>query len=150
MPVKTTVRIDGLRQLGEQMRALGADVAQKIAVSATGAAAQTVKKRAVRNVTASPSVHTGSLRDAIIAKKVPKRQTPLTSEHVVTVRGRGKPRGNPKRKQSRAPHASLVEFGTVNMAAEPFLGPAFDSEKNRAVDAMAEKIRQRIAKVRAK
>lgn len=27
---------------------------------------------------------------------------------------------------ARAPHAMFVEFGTLRMAAEPFLGPAFD------------------------
>src|SRR6185369_11554144 len=98
MPTTTSVRVDGLRQLGEAMSELSKDIALKISAQATGAAAQIIKKKAIRNVESSPSVQTGSLRDAIISKKVPKSQTPYTSEHIVTVRGRGKQRGNPKRK----------------------------------------------------
>ena len=112
--------------------------------------ASLIKKLARRNVTASPSVVTGSLRDAIISKKIPKSQTPYASEHIVTVRGRSKRGKKLKNKQSIAPHARYVEFGTVNMPAEPFLAPAFDHGKKEATDKMIEKIRRRLDQVRPK
>lgn len=146
MPITTKVKVEGLRELGLAMRALGNDMAQRIAVSATGAGAQIIKKKAVRNIVSSPAVDTGSLRDAVIVKKIPKSQTNLTSEHIVTVRGKSKRGKKSKTKQSIAPHASWIEFGTVRMPAEPFLRPAFDTEKENAVAAIAAKLKQRIDK----
>jgi len=142
-----TTTVHGLRELGEAMRELKAEVAKSIASSMTNAAAQVIKKAAVANIRSSPSVDTGSLRDSVIVKKIPRSQTSLTSEHIVTVRGRGKliKRGKKKgQKQTEAPHAHLVEFGTVNMKAEPFLRPSFDHQKGKAVEAMKERGKARI------
>lgn len=146
----TTVKVEGLRELGEAMRELQVDFAQKVARQAVGAAARVVKRRAVRNVVSSPAVRTGSLRDAVIVKAVPKWQTPYTAEAIVTVRGRGKARGKVDQKQNRAPHAHFVEFGTVNMPAEPFLRPALEVERTAATEAMASALRKRIDAVRPK
>ena len=144
----TTVQVSGLRELGEAMRELKAEVSQRIAGSMTNAAAQVIKKAAVANVRRNPSIETGSLRDSVIVKKVPKSQSEHTSQHIVTVRGRGKliRRGKKKgQRQTSAPHAGFVEFGTVNMPAEPFLRPAFDHDKEKAVAAMVERGKTRIA-----
>lgn len=143
----TTFHVSGLRELGEAMRGLKAEVSKSIAGSMTNAAAQVVKKAAVTNITSKPSVDTGSLRDSVIVKKLPKSQTQLTSEHIVTVRGRGKiiKRGKKKgQRQTSAPHAGFVEFGTENMAAEPYLRPALERNQQRAVGAMRERGTKRI------
>lgn len=150
MPASVTIHIDGLQALGQAMRELSRDVALRVAGQATNAGAQLVKRKAKANIQSSPSIETGSLLDAVIVKKIPRSQTYLTSEHIVTVRGRGKKGRKAKSKQRIAPHAHFVEFGTVKMPAEPFLAPAFDSEKERAVTAIADKLRQRIGAVRAK
>lgn len=144
--MRTTIKVSGLRELGESMKALGNDVALRIAASMTGAAAKLVKTSAIQHVISSPSVDTGRLRDSIIVKKIPRSQSKLTSEHIVTVRGRGKAKVNKKTgiKQTEAPHASLVEFGTVNMPAEPFLRPSFDENKEKAIQAMKETGHKRI------
>lgn len=147
MPGTISAKVEGLQKLGESMRLLATKEARGIAVGMTGVGARVIKRAAVRNIEASPSVETGSLRDAVIVKKVPKSEAQYTSEHVVTVRGRGKPANKKGQKIARAPHAHLVEFGTVHMPAEPFLRPAFDSEKMNAVNAMADKGRQRVAKI---
>lgn len=150
MADSVTFEVKGLRELGERMRGLSAKMQNSIAASATGAAASIVKKAAISNVVSSPSVDTGSLRDAIIAKKIPKSQSQYTSEHIVTVRGRGKPKVNKKGvKQAQAPHAGLVEFGTVNMPAEPFLRPAIDNNIDKATNAMRDKIASRLTKAGA-
>lgn len=143
----TTFKVEGLRELGESMRALSAEVATRIARSMTNGAAQVVKKAAVQHIVSSPSVETGSLSESVIVKRIPARQTTHTSEHIVTVRGRGKIIKRGKRKgqrQTEAPHAHFVEFGTVNMPPEPFLRPALDKNKEAAAEAMREIGRRRI------
>ncbi|MBI3150082.1 MAG: HK97 gp10 family phage protein [Betaproteobacteria bacterium] len=133
------------------MRKLSRSVALKTARSATAAGARVIKKAAVANIEKSPSIETGSLHDSVIVKRLGKNESSLTSEHIVTVRGRGKvvKKGKNKgQRQTSAPHAHLVEFGTVNMPAEPFLGPAFTQHKEAAVTAIKDKLAQRIAKVK--
>lgn len=142
-----TFKIEGLKQLGDRMRKLSADMALKTARSATSAGAGVIKKLAVQNIISSPSVDTGDLKANVIIKRLPKSQTPLTSEHIVTVRGRGKKNSKAIKAGKRgAPHAHFVEFGTVNMPAEPFLRPAFDQGKSRAVEAMIKRLKDRLAK----
>jgi HK97 gp10 family phage protein len=141
-----TIKIDGLRELGEAMRRLSSDVANRAARGATSAAATLVKKAAKAKVTANPSVETGSLRDAIISKKLPKGQTQLTSEHIVTVRGRGKKYNRKGQKIALAPHGRHVEFGTVNMPAEPFLRPALANNVRPAAERMRTVLKRAIDK----
>lgn len=152
MPTTTRVRIEGLSQLGEAMRELGADVARRVSSQATYAGAKPIRAGARRNIQASPSVDTGDLLSAVIIKKLPKRelQQGETSAHIVTVRGRGKSFNKKGQRIARAPHASFVEFGTTRMPAEPFLRPAFEQNKSAAVTAIAERLRQRISEVKPK
>lgn len=148
-----TWKVEGLRELGEAMRELSADVARRVATSATGSAAKLVKRRAKANVEASPSVVTRSLLNAIIVKKIPRSQTPLTSEHIVTVRGRAsKSKKVSKTTQFIAPHAKFVEYGVPsrNIPAEPFLRPALETQKTQAVEMMKATLKRRIDKVRPK
>lgn len=145
MVTRTRQGVQGLRELGAAMKALGDDMGLKVARSATGAAAQPVKKRAKANIRSSPSIASGSLLESVIIKRVPRGESNLTSEHIVTVRGRGKVKKDGSR-QTEAPHAQLVEFGTVNMPAEPYLGPAFEQEKGNALTAMVDRLKKRIDK----
>ena len=149
MAGSVTVKVDGLAALGERMRALSAKVSTKLASQATGAAASVIKKKTIENINRNPSVDTGSLRDSVLAKKVPKGQTDLTSEHIVTFRGRGKPYNKKGQKINRAPHAHLVEFGTVNMPAEPSLRPAFDTGAQEALQVMTARLEAGIIKAGA-
>lgn len=135
--MKLAYKVEGLRELGNAMRELGQREALKIAGAMTNAGAQVVKKEAVLNIEKSPSIDEGDLRDAVIVKKRGRSESRLTSEHIVTVRGRGKE--TKKSVQFGAPHAHLVEFGTVNMPAEPFLRPALDQNIQKAIDAMKAK-----------
>jgi len=139
-----TIEVKGLRELGERLRFLKTDVALKAARSATGAAANVVKKAAIQNVQTSPSVDEGDLVRNVIAKRMPKGQTTLTSEHIVTVRGRGKK--SSKGFKNGAPHAHYVEFGTRFMDEEPFLEPALKRNIQKATDAMAKRLEARIIK----
>lgn len=154
MPTTTRMRVDGLRELGERMRALSSDIALKVARGATNAGAQIVKKKAIGNIEHNSSknqtsVDTGSLRDGVVVKRLPKRDTTLTSEHIVTVRRRQTTKQKLKGKQKAAPHANLVEFGTVHMPPEPYLRPAFDEGKIDAADAIKRRLEERIKKAEA-
>jgi HK97 gp10 family phage protein len=134
------VQISGLRELGQQMQALRADVAGRIARAATAAGANVVRKAAQQRV----PVDTGNLRKNIIIKRLPKDY--LTSAHIVTAR-----KGKLTARQTAAGltdgyYGKFVEFGTVKMPARPFLGPAFDSTKQEAANAITERLAKRLAK----
>lgn len=138
--------VQGLRDLDKRLQRLSAKAAGSAARGATGKAAGLVKKAVVAKIIANPSVDTGSLRDSVIVKKVPKGQTNVASEHMVTFRGRGKPYNKKGQKINRAPHAHLVEFGTVNMPAEPSLRPGFDNNIDAAIKVMAQTLEKRLIK----
>lgn len=147
-----TFRVDGLQQLGENMRTLKRELALKISRATTNAGAQVIKKGAKDRISVNSSknmtsVDTGSLLDAVVVKRASAGETaPLTSLHVVAVRRRGSLRKT-KTKQAKAPHAGLVEFGTRNMPAEPYMRPAFDEGKADALNAMVNKLSDGLDKV---
>lgn len=142
---RTVVRVEGLRELGETMRALGRETATKIAGAMTNAGAQVVKKDAIRRAPEHDEPHKvdgvlvqpGNLKRNIVVKKVSRNRTPLTSAHIVTVRGK-------KKDGYAARYGRLQEFGTVHQAPQPFLRPAFDSNRMQAVQAMKKRGEQRI------
>lgn len=142
---RVTVKVDGLRQLGEAMRALGAETAKRIASGMTSAAAGVIRKDAIMRAPEHHEPHEvdgvlvqpGNLKRNIVRKKVPKSRTDLTSEHIVTVRGK-------KKDGYAARYGRLQEFGTVHHAPQPFLRPAFDSKKGAAVEAMKKTGERRI------
>lgn len=141
----TTIKVEGLRELGAAMQALGNEVAKRIATGMTSAAAGVVRKDAIARAPEHDKAHTvdgvevqpGNLRKNIVRKKVSKSKTRLTSEHLVTVRG--------KRKDGYAArYGRLQEFGTVHHAPQPFLRPAFDAKKMEAIEAMKKTAGRRI------
>lgn len=140
-----TLKIDGLSDLGKRLQTLSADMQGKVARAATAAGAVVIKNSAIQKAPED----TGNLKKNIIAKRLPKSETSLTSEHIVTVR-KGKKTAKQKAAGIRdAYYASFVEFGTAKMAAQPFLRPAFDQNKERAVDAMKNRLEARIKKAGA-
>jgi HK97 gp10 family phage protein len=145
-----TIEVKGLRELGENLKALQTDMALKIAKSATGAAASEVKKIAkakavvaeqayivrAKKGDAGVLVQPGNVPKNVIIKQIPSK---LTSEHIVAVRG--------KRKDGYAQRIGIfIEFGTINQAALPFMRPALDTGKGKAIAAMVKKIKIGIAK----
>lgn len=145
----STVKVSGLRELGQQMRALGADMAGKVARQATAAGAG-VPRKAIK---ARAPKDTGNLQAAIVMKRV--RDTQLSAEYVVAVR-KGKTRDvkAAKRGEGRlgkdAFYARFPEFGTVKMPAQPFIRPGFEESVQPATEAIAKRLKQRIDKVKSK
>lgn len=144
---KQRTRVEGLRQMGQAMSTLRQDVSRKVAVAATGAGARVIRDLARQKAPVADEnyevegqpVERGNLPKQIVAKQVPKSQRQLTSEHVVAVRG--------KRKHGYASRiGALQEFGTVKQAPQPFMRPAFDEGKGKALQAITDRLSARIAK----
>jgi len=147
-----TVRVEvkGLRALGLALKALDNDIGVKIARSVTNAGAQVIKKRAkaAAHVAANAykaypqagakpiDVDPGNVPNNIVVKRVKSK---LTSEHIVTVRGK-------KKYKYAARTAIFMEFGTVKQRAYPFMRPAFDGGKREALDVMIKRLQRRIAR----
>lgn len=143
MAGNVTVKVQGLDALKAGMRGLTADMANKVARAASAAAAGVVRKAAR---TKAPR-DTGNLQKNIIVKRLPKGETQLTSEHIVTVR-----KGKLTAKQKGAGlqdayYGRFVEFGTVKMPPRPYLRPALDENIQPAIDAMRQRIRARLEKI---
>lgn len=140
---RNSVKVEGLRELGEAMQALGAEVSAKIADRMVSKAARMVRDEAKK---AAP-VRTGFLKQNIIVKRMRKSETDLTSEYRMGVRKYKLKYANTKfnvRKRRAGTYYGVddayywryLEFGTVKMAARPFMRPAFDNNRMRAVEVM--------------
>lgn len=150
MAARQLFRVEGGQELARRIRALGADMAGKIAFGATLAGANIIKKEAIRlapvstktSVIDGVKVEPGNLKKNIVNKRVPKAQRQMTAEYVVTVRGKAK-----------AGFASRVgaiqEFGSVEQTPQPYMRPAFEGKKGAARDKMVEIALKRVAKAEA-
>jgi len=151
MAAKNRARVEGLRELGAAFKELAADVQRRVARQATAAGAEVIKDLAVRKVPVSSPIDTpgippgGSLRDLIYIRR--QKHTRLTSQHVVTIRNRGK-----KVPKDKRPYQIGVynEFGTVQMSPQPFMRPAFDGGKQTATEAIRARLKARIDKANKK
>jgi HK97 gp10 family phage protein len=140
-----TIKVEGLKELGQKFAQLSDDMQKKVARSATNAAAQVVKKIAIRKAPVSspemtPNIPPGHLKKNIIVKRSRLRNSNLTSEHRVTVKGRSGEAISPYRV------GIFQEYGTVKHGPQPFMRPAIDQGKSGAIEAMKKKIKERIDK----
>lgn len=177
MASSVSVKVDGLRDLGERMKGLTEQMNNRIARAATAAGAVVIRNAAQQKV----PVDTGALKKGLVVKRLPKGEAAgLTSQHIVTVSTRAmkKYAGNSRasivelqgpiapvmsggktyrakkllgRKDSYESmgdffYAAFVEYGTSKMAARPYLRPAFDENKEKAVQAIKDRIEKRLNK----
>lgn len=146
------VKVDGLKELRDRLRQLPDKVGKNCLRVSAYAGAKIVRDEAR---TKAP-VYTGSvseghpppgtLKRAIIMKQIPEASGPLKQTFYVTVR-----KGKKYRKQGKSGNLSqdayywtFVEFGTARMTARPFLRPAFEAVKMRAVEAIKARLAERI------
>ena len=74
-------------------------------------------------------VKTGRLRDSLVVKK-DRTRPGVVVVHVGATYA--------------APHAHLVEFGTVNSPARPFLRPAYDANRMAVLSRLRKEVGKRI------
>lgn len=139
-----TLKLSGLRELGEKMRGLAEAVNLKISRTAVNKGAQVIKRQAISNAPQYKTAHKlegvviqpGNLKRNIVVKKI---RSPLTAEYIVTVRG--------KRKDGYAArYGRLVEFGTVKLPPQSFLRSAWDQKKQQAAVTIKVELELGIAK----
>lgn len=136
MADSVSVRIDGLKELADKLRDLG----PKIGRSALRAGVRTGAALVRDEAKLRAPVDTGVMRRAVFVKQVRQQSSATQQTFHVFVRS-GK---RFEKKNINAYYWRHVEFGTVKMAAKPFLRPAFEARKGQAVDAIADRIRERI------
>lgn len=127
-----SIRIEGLTELRRKLLTLPAKLRDRELRAATGAAAKVVRDEA----RARAPVDTGLTRDNIIAAR--RRAERYDEEYAVTVRHKGK---------GRPFYWKFIEFGTVKLAARPFLRPAFESATYRAINAFRLRLARRLNKL---
>lgn len=141
--------VQGLKQLGEKLAQMSDEMADKIARRSASAGARLIRDAARRNA----PVDTGNLKAAIVYKY--NRKSTLTAGYNVATRV-GTTRDIKAAKAGTgalgkdAWYAFLLEYGTVKMAPRPFMGPALDSNAQKATNVMKEKLEELINKEWAK
>lgn len=176
MASSVTVKVEGLSELGIRMKSLSEKMNNNIARAATGAAASVIRKRAQSLVpvdtgalkkgiivkrlrpseTPFTSEHIVTVSTREMKKYVEKSrharvelQGPIAP---VTVNGKTyrakKLIGLKENYESLGDfyYAHFIEYGTVKLAAKPFMRPAYDGGKEQAVEAMRVKIDERLTK----
>ena len=136
--------ITGGRELAARLNELGEDIRKKVIRSAVTAAAQAVKKRAKEIAKTKGNEDTGALIRNI-AGKVEKQRSPDYVQINIGVR-HGKPKKGAKN-QDDPWYWWQHEFGNSKKAARPFIRPAFEESKEKALEVMTERVRQRLAKL---
>ena len=132
------VKLQGLVPIVEKMRTLKREIRLKPARSALGQAAKLIRQQAQQNALAVNDPDTGrTIADNIVQRfrsKHHKRTGDLMiSVGVATEKGRI-PKGNPDTgPKGNTPHWHLLELGTENMPAQPFLAPAARQQAEAAM-----------------
>lgn len=143
--MKLNIQIQGMEQLRKNMKKMNEQMQKKIAASMVAAMARPIKKAAIAlapdsdepHIIEGVKVYPGNLKKNIISKKRSKKDTKLTAEYVVAVRGKA-------RGLYASRYGSIVEYGSVKMKPRPFMRPAFDQNVTRAITDAAKKGEQRI------
>ncbi len=153
MAKRETFKIEGLSELGKALRELPVRVARNGLRVSVYAGAKVVRDEArARAPKAAQSLGPnqpppGTLKRSVIMKHIPELSTLTRQTFFVTVR-----HGKKYRKQGKKGNLSqdawywrFVEFGTRKMSARPFLRPTLEAKRREAVQAIKERLQQRVA-----
>ncbi len=144
--VKTTVKVEGLRELDEALgqlsKASARSVLRRVGLKALRPVADTARNLAPDD----PATGGNDLRSSIgVGTKLSPRQAKLArrmikrgeaDKHFVEVYAGAGP----------VPHAHLQEFGTSHHGAQPFMRPAWDSNKSGVLDTIKSELGSEIDK----
>lgn len=145
------MHVAGLRELAQACRELPERVGRSALREATSAGAAVIREEAKARAPVYTGEVTaghpppGTLRKAVAMYRNNSASGPLKQVFSVGVR-HGKSRQKVGKTNRDAYYWRFVEFGTAKMSARPFLRPAFEATKVRAVETIAAVLRQRIAK----
>jgi len=133
----------GSKELEALLKKLPERVAEKVTLGALRTGGRVIAKAARDSVRASPAVDSGMLEKSITtrtrksgrAKSAPKIVSVGVARKTAMVVRKGRKKAT---KASPARYAHLVEFGTENMPAEPFLRPAVELKGEEAIKRIME------------
>jgi HK97 gp10 family phage protein len=140
--VKTTIRVEGLRELKAALDELPKATGTNILKRALTEAGQPVARDAAAAAPDDPETGGYDLRTSIkVGTRLSRRQRKrLRKESKVEVYIGAGP----------LPQAHLQEFGTAHHGPQPFMRPAFDSNKRGMVEAIKASLWREIDKARAR
>lgn len=145
------VNISGLRELQAALKELPDRVAKNALRASVYAGAKIVRDDAKQRApiftgpVSQGHPPPGTLKKAVIMKQIPEQSGKFRQTFYVAVRHGKKYQKVGKKEINRdAFYWRFVEFGTANMAARPFMRPAFESQKLAAVEAIKAKLADRI------
>jgi HK97 gp10 family phage protein len=152
MMASVEIEVQGLKELQDRLIRLPDKIGNKVLASCLGSAAQVIQKEAQGRViiAAKPYalygkgkgkgkgqgktiVNPGWLKKQIVKKRV--RQTKSSAETIITFKDKG--------------HSFIwkfIEFGTSKMKPHPFMRPAFEAAKQKAVDRFEERLKEQLDK----
>ena len=152
MANRETVKVEGLAQLAKALRELPDRVAKNGLRVAVYSGAKVIRDEArLRAPKATMSLGPlqpppGTLKRSVIMKHIPELSNLTRQTFFVTVR-----HGKKYRKQGKKGNLSqdawywrFVEFGSSKMRARPFLRPALEAKRRAAVQAMKDRLSERV------
>jgi HK97 gp10 family phage protein len=152
MAKRELVKVEGLAELAKALRELPDRVAKNGLRVSVYAGAKVIRDEArLRAPKATESLGPnqpppGTLKRSVIMKHIPELSSLTRQTFFVTVR-HGKKYRNQGKKGNLSQDAwywRFVEFGTRKMRARPFLRPALESKRHDAVQAMKERLAERV------
>ena len=136
-----TVQLTGFTELAAALRELPQRVAKNALRSAVNAGATEIRKQVRLNA----PVDTGLLKKNIFQKQIREASGPTKQTFAVGVR-QGNARNKDGSKKELPYYWRFIEFGTSKLPAKPFVRPAFEAKKEDAVEAIKNKLDERIQK----
>lgn len=133
--------VQGLDKLLRTMQELPEELREKPLQKSLRVGTNVIRDKARSNA----PVATGKLARNVMSGRIPVKDLPANMEDGYKVFVRR----SFKKKESDPNNAwywHFVEFGTVRMPAQPFLRPAFESEKNKALQTFANTFRLEVPK----
>lgn len=147
------VKLEGFAELAKALRELPERVARNGLRAAVNAGASVIKKEAIAK---APEL-TGALKANLYQKQIREQSGPMQQTFYVGVRN-GVAKYAKTAANRRAGKTGVyknagstfywrfMEFGTSKMPARAFMRPAFEQQKENAVDAIGKKLDERIQK----
>ena len=145
-------KVEGTADLFKRLRALPKELQLKPGRSALGKAAAVVSKQAKINAEALDDADTGRKIALNITQRWRGKYFKHTGDMMISVgvgmdKGRI-PKGNPDTgAKGNTPHWHLLELGTQDMRAQPFLRPAAEKMAEQAISTFGSELDKAITKI---
>lgn len=136
-----TVKLQGFAELAAKLKELPQNISKNALRAGVSAGAVVIKNEAKRSV----PVDTGTLKRAIYHKQAREQSNQYKQVFIVGVKsGKRYQKVGKKQRNFDAFYWRFIEFGTRFISARPFLRPAFEKKKFEAIEAIKNKLKQRI------